>query len=332
VYNVYADDGRPRLEFVAAQEKRRPCDRIEGFPMRLGTRIITAIAFLTSLSVLTGAMACSVLLMQDEDLQALEGEWLYVEDQTEGRPAEEQQPPMSVLFALRVEDDAVVMLRGKGTNQREMRLALDGSTTELTRGTSISRYTSTWKDGALVFDTELLHATDGSRIAHFTTELRRTNDGLLVRVEDGVALYRQPQQIALPKPAEAKIGDLAWMGGAWLGTRGRSSIEERWTPPLGGAMLGVSRTVSRESMVAFEFLRVVERDGGLVYIAQPGGTAPTEFVLTEVGAARAVFENPRHDSPQRIVYELSAEGVLVASIGFSKGGRPQRFEFRREGE
>jgi hypothetical protein len=95
-------------------------------------------------------------------------------------------------------------------------------------------------------------------------------------------------------------------------------------------MLAVSRTVSRGKMSAFEFLRVVERDGGLVYVAQPGGRAPTEFVLTELSKTRAVFENPRHDSPQRIVYELSAEGGLSASVGFAKGGRPQRFEFKRE--
>jgi hypothetical protein len=44
-----------------------------------------------------------------------------------------------------------------------------------------------------------------------------------------------------------------------------------------------------------------------------------------------VFENPRHDYPKRIVYELSAEGGLSATIGFAKGGSPRRFEFKREG-
>jgi hypothetical protein len=84
-------------------------------------------------------------------------------------------------------------------------------------------------------------------------------------------------------------------------------------------------------MSAFEFLRIVERDGGLVYIAQPGGAPPTEFVLTERVGTRAVFENPRHDYPKRIVYELSAEGGLSATIGYTKGGTPRRFEFTREG-
>jgi hypothetical protein len=111
---------------------------------------------------------------------------------------------------------------------------------------------------------------------------------------------------------------------------GATSIEERWSPPLGGAMLAVSRTVSRGTMGAFEFLRIVERDGGLVYIAHPGGAPPTEFVLTEMGGTRAVFENPRHDYPKRIVYELSAEGGLSATIGSTKGGSPRRFEYTRE--
>lgn len=184
-------------------------------------------------------LASSACSAQADDWRALDGEWLYVEDRTEGRASEQQQPPMSVRFVLRIEKDAVVMERNKG----DERITLDGP---------------------------------------------------------------------------------------WVGTRRTSSIEERWSPPLGGAMLGVSRTVKRDSMAAFEYLRVIERDGGLVYIAQPGGRPPTEFVLTELDNTRAVLENPRHDFPQRIEYETPREGALSASIGFVNGGRPQRFEFTRE--
>jgi hypothetical protein len=187
---------------------------------------------------------------QPEGLRALDGEWINVEDRTEGRTSEQQGP---------------------------------------------------------------------------TARARVTADGMLA----GVTL-----NIALPTPAKATIGDLAWLAGAWVGSRGMTgvtSIEERWSPPLGGTMLAVSRTVSRGRTTAFEYLRIVERDGGLVYIAQPGGRTPTEFVLTAVSATRAVFENPRHDFPQRIVYEVSDDGRLIASIGDMKGGAPQRFEFRREG-
>lgn len=305
--------------------------------MLMRTWPATALAVLATLGVAMVALAPSASAAQPDDLRALDGEWLYVQDRTEGRASEDQQPPMSVTFALRVEGDAVVQVRGKGSDRREERIALDGSTLEDVGESSIKRYRGEWKDGALEYVTEIVRVSDNVRTTLIRKVFRATPDGLLVRVVvgdpaqlDGIALYRHPQDIALPAPAQAAIADLAWLNDAWVGTRGSAFLEERWGPPLGGAMLGVSRTVSRGSMVGFEYLRIVERDGGLVYVAQPGGNPPTEFVLTELGATRAVFENPRHDSPQRIVYELSVEGSLSASIGFINGGRPTRFEFTRE--
>ena len=136
----------------------------------------------------------------------------------------------------------------------------------------------------------------------------------------------------MPTPAKAMLADLKWLEGNWAGSRSTgATFEERWSPARGGAMLAVSRSINAGGkMFAFEFLRIMEREVGLVYIAQPNGAPPTEFVLTELSNKRAVFDNPRHDYPKRIVYELSAEGGLTATIGFLKGGTPRRFEFKKE--
>jgi hypothetical protein len=293
-----------------------------------------AVLFVASLSNLGTARS----LPRSDDLRALDGEWVYVEDRTEGRAPEQQGPPMSAKFSFRIEPDAVILVSGHGSGHRDVRVALDGSVTEIAGDRTISRYRGAWKNGAFAYQTEFARTPGTGSNTLIRKEFRTTKEGVVVRVEMGssasVGLYRHPQDIALPTPAKATIGDLAWLGGAWVGTRGAegaTSIEERWGPPLGGAMLAVSRTVTRGKMSAFEFLRIVERDSALIYIAQPGGAAPTEFVLTELGAKRAVFENPRHDYPKRIVYELSSEGGLTASIGFTKGGTPLRFEFKREG-
>ena len=280
---------------------------------------------------------------QPNDLRALDGEWVYVEDRTEGRALEQLGPPMGSKFSLRADTGAVILVSGHGSGNRDVRVALDGSATEVPGATAgtLARYRGAWKGGAFTYETEFVRAPGQPPDGLIRREFRITTDGLIVRSNLGspteyssVGLYRHPQDIAMPTPAKATIRDMAWLAGAWVGTRGTDgaiSFEERWGPPLGGAMLATSRTVSREKMSAFEFLRIVERDGGLVYIAQPGGAAPTEFVLTELGARRAVFENPRHDYPKRIAYELSADGGLGASIGFLKGGTPRRFEFKREG-
>ena len=131
-------------------------------------------------------------------------------------------------------------------------------------------------------------------------------------------------------PARATIADLRWLAGDWAGTSGRATIEERWTPAAGGAMLAVSRTIKDDRLVAFEFLQIVERDGGLVYIAQPNGRPPTEFVLTAMTADSATFENPAHDFPKMIRYTRRPDGRLEARVSGAGGERPQTFIFARQ--
>lgn len=296
---------------------------------------------LVLIATLGAAWASNTRPSQSDDVRALDGEWIYVEDRTEGRALEQLGPPMASKFSMRVEDGAII-LNGHGSGHRNVRVALDGAVTEVSEQETISRYSGAWKDGAFQYEVafERRSGASSSGIKAIRRTFRHTADGLLVSVavdppagSASIGLYRHAEDIALPTPAKAKIGDLQWLAGAWVGKRSSgSSIEERWSPPLGGAMLAVSRTVNTSGkMNAFEYLRVVERDGGLVYIAQPGGAAATEFVLTELTAQRAVFDNPRHDYPKRIVYELSDSGGLSATIGYMKGGTPRRFDFSREG-
>jgi Domain of unknown function (DUF6265) len=133
---------------------------------------------------------------------------------------------------------------------------------------------------------------------------------------------------AQPAPARGTIAQLAWLAGTWKGGSGALTFEERWTPASGGAMLAVSRTIKGDRMVAFEFLRIVEREGGLVYIAQPNGRPPTEFTLSAITADAATFENPSHDFPKVIRYTRRPDGTLEARV--SDGAqRAETFVFRR---
>ena len=327
------DHGNPSFSFEQVPRKE--------LTMHLRTCLAAALA---TVGALARAPIPQERAAQASDLRALDGEWIYVEDRTEGRSLEQLGPPMSSTFSMRVEEGgAAVILNGHGSGHRNVRVAIDGSVTEVAEAQRTVRYQGSWKDGSFEYDVkfERLPGSSTEGIGLIRRTFRMTADGLLVSVavdppKRGVstALYRKAEDIPMPTPTEAVIDDLGWLAGAWVGKRSSgSSVEERWSPPLGGAMLAVSRTVNTSGkMVAFEYLRIVERDGGLVYVAQPGGAKATEFVLTELTPSRAVFDNPRHDYPKRIVYEFSAEGGLSATIGYLKGGTPRRFEFTREGE
>jgi hypothetical protein len=130
-------------------------------------------------------------------------------------------------------------------------------------------------------------------------------------------------------PAERPtVEALAWLAGCWAAEGGEAGSGESWTAPAGGTMLGVSRTVRGGSTRAHEFLLIRETAaGGLEYVARPSDQSPASFGLVRLGDREAVFENPQHDFPQRIVYRLDAQGVLRARIEGTTGGEARAVDF-----
>ena len=119
---------------------------------------------------------------------------------------------------------------------------------------------------------------------------------------------------------EQQLAGLAWMSGTWSATVGGAEVEEHWLAPRGGVMVGVNRTVG-ERRTSFEFLRIEATATGVAYLASPGGAPPTSFPLVETGAERAVFANPEHDFPQRILYWKEGADTLCARVEGDVGGR-----------
>lgn len=115
----------------------------------------------------------------------------------------------------------------------------------------------------------------------------------------------------LPCQAQS-LSQLDWLRGSWTQEKDGSVVQESWLAAP-DVMVGVnlSRTVNASS---FEFLRVVEHQGQITYLASPSGQAPTAFKLKELKGQRVVFENLAHDFPQRILYWKESDGSLRARV------------------
>jgi len=131
-------------------------------------------------------------------------------------------------------------------------------------------------------------------------------------------------------PAAGTIADLVWMTGDWqTDPTGRSVSEEHWTRPAGGSMIGMSRTLVGDRTAAFEFLRIEARGDSIYYVASPKGRCPaTDFKLTRVSGQEAVFENPQHDFPKRIIYRKNSAGGLTAIVDGGEGTKSESFDFK----
>src|SRR5215813_1415518 len=132
-------------------------------------------------------------------------------------------------------------------------------------------------------------------------------------------------------PQTTTINDLSWLAGDWqTAPGGRSQIEEHWTKGGGGTMIGMGRTVARDKTYQFEYLRIEQRADGIYYVAHPKGESPgTDFKLTRASATEAVFENPQHDFPKRIIYHKTGDDSLAASIDGGEGTKAMSFTYQR---
>jgi hypothetical protein len=83
--------------------------------------------------------------------------------------------------------------------------------------------------------------------------------------------------------------------------------------------------------VEYEFLVIrAAQDGTLVYRAHPSGQPTAEFCLALVGDREVVFENARHDFPQRVGYRLDQDDRLTAWIEGSRDSATRRIPFPME--
>ncbi|HEU4778552.1 MAG TPA: DUF6265 family protein [Steroidobacteraceae bacterium] len=131
-----------------------------------------------------------------------------------------------------------------------------------------------------------------------------------------------------PTVADSPAADaLGWLSGQWCKESGGEFTEEHWLAPRGDVMLGVGRTIAGGKTKSFEFMRIEHRDGGTYYLAQPQGSKPTPFRMTESGAHWARFENPQHDFPKRVEYRLTPGGLHAEIAGPGKDGKERVIPF-----
>lgn len=132
---------------------------------------------------------------------------------------------------------------------------------------------------------------------------------------------------ALAQTPPATIDRLGWIAGCWSRTLADGLTEEHWMTPSGGTMLGMSRTVRSGKTAEYEFLQIREVDGSLAYIARPSGQTEATFTLKTLSAQEAVFENPAHDFPQRVIYRRNADGAVTARIEGTMSGTSRGMDF-----
>lgn len=83
-------------------------------------------------------------------------------------------------------------------------------------------------------------------------------------IATGLASHAQQPPASAPatRPA-ARIEDAAWLAGRWVGTGLGGQLEEVWSPPAGGQMVGHFRLLQDGKPVFYEFMLLDVTEGGV---------------------------------------------------------------------
>ena len=128
--------------------------------------------------------------------------------------------------------------------------------------------------------------------------------------------------------SQSDFEKLSWILDKWVSTDGESTSYEKWEKVNDSLYTGSSETVKDGETVFQEKLKLSREGNDIFYIADvKHNPAPVKFKLTSITESEAVFENPEHDFPQKIVYK-QAGGNLHASIeGPGKDGKWRKVDF-----
>lgn len=124
------------------------------------------------------------------------------------------------------------------------------------------------------------------------------------------------------------IADFTWIEGKWTGSSEGMEFFEQWKPLQGNLLEGQGGAISGSDTVFSEKIKIEQRGEEIFYIPNvPENGGPVDFKFTGYKKDSIVFENPKHDFPQRVVYFRLPNNKLYACIDGLKAGKYSRIEF-----
>lgn len=128
-------------------------------------------------------------------------------------------------------------------------------------------------------------------------------------------------QATSPAPLRATLDDLARLAGSWYGHVGEDLIDEHWSAPAGGVMIGIFRWLKQGRLYMYEFLAIdPEASGGLVLrlkhfhdglVAREGRSLVRAFPLVELGSRQATFRRGGAFRSNQFIYRQPADNQMI---------------------
>jgi hypothetical protein len=124
---------------------------------------------------------------------------------------------------------------------------------------------------------------------------------------------------------------LRWLCANWEMRTPDGILYERWSRENDSVYRGAGYLVSGTDTLFSEKITLEQHAGDLFYIpavSKQNGGKPVIFRLVSATRGSWIFENPKHDFPQQIIYSHPHPDSLVAVVAGKEKGKARREVFR----
>lgn len=127
-----------------------------------------------------------------------------------------------------------------------------------------------------------------------------------------------------------QIKSANWLLGKWSAKMDHGALSESWKQINDSTFQAESFFIKGKDTLHSESITLQQKGENLFYNATVKGQNEDKavaFKLTSKTEKQLVFENPKHDYPQKITYTLINKDSLVASISGMQLGKPSSEKF-----
>jgi len=121
-----------------------------------------------------------------------------------------------------------------------------------------------------------------------------------------------------------------WFIGNWENVTKESVSREIWSQKNDSTLFGESFTTVEKDTVFYEQMDLVQRNDSLICIISVKGQnkeEPVSFYMTKSTENQIIFENPKHDFPNKIEYNKIGTDSIFAKIYGTENGKEMAIDF-----
>jgi hypothetical protein len=121
-----------------------------------------------------------------------------------------------------------------------------------------------------------------------------------------------------------KLEKMSWLVGEWENKMPDGTLTETWTKVNDSTYNGKTLFIKEKDTIHNEEIVLSQKGETLYYtptVIGQNNDEPIEFKMTNSTENEFVFENPKHDYPQKIVYKKLNSTNLVATISGKQLGK-----------